>query len=1062
MSAKYINAGAGSGKTYRLTHELADLLTREDHPIKASRIILTTFTKVAAADFIRKAREVLIKEKKAPSMAAELDSALIGTVHSVCQHFVQKYWYRLNLTLPLNIITDEDKNLYVSRSAENIASDEDLKFFSDLAEKYELEADFWKEYLKTIIEMKYSFGVEDFVSSLVISCNDLKAVFTENSSGAETVLDSFLKKMTTSIKNWNTKRESKGQKPQFAKEEQEAKGLLAGGSLYKKAMKVYGWAVEGKTKDKGFWKENFAPNEYTDAIDSSERIFLSKSTGAELQYCVEKLFKLATDWEKEYTEFKGENRLLDYNDLEQKFLQILYGKDFEDIRQDIRKSYDVMMVDEFQDSNPVQIRIFRKLMELIDHVEFVGDKKQAIYGFRGTESSLVDAFIEEIPEQESLKKSYRSRPELVESSNDIFCGAFGVTKKEVFPDDPEKEYDGVSLKAEREEPAGMKEPLQLWLAPQRSSRSKKPDYSAVGKMIRDIVESKSWKVFRDKDKDGNIILEPIQYRDIALLFRNSSQIKEVVHAFREVGVPVAIQEKEFLNWAEVQLLFSLLRYIINPEDKCAKADILHLVGAETVEEVLANAAKKTTTSTEDSLFKKLLSIRDNIKYLSISEIVETVVLELDMYENTRKWGYSDTRSRNIGFIVSLALQYETQCMTMNTAATIPGFISFVSGFEAKGHPVDRTDTVKVLTYHSAKGLEWPMVIMDEMDSLTVDDQTIYKKDFSGVRPTRKNDKVLLHVFPTLLSRKPGKDFYSKAPDLPQPVMNRVNALKFFDEAKERKISEERRLLYVGFTRAKDYLVVLGTNDSSYSWPVLCGAGLFHQDHQYKSVELQSPIPELTDDTQSSIQPIVTWEVPEIKAKDEKYKNPSLLSEEKIRVSLTEVFRGEKMVQNIEKEESAECGTCVHRIFAAYRPDRDKKEMIQMADRIIEGSLLKDQLPSPESVIDSAVQFFGWLREKYGEGTPLHELPVIMKCEDGTILRGEVDLLWKLSDDRCVLVDFKSFHGSEDMAAIRAHANLHHYPDQLKAYKDTLDHGECKVCDTLIYYFVQGRVIRFEF
>ena len=73
----------------------------------------------------------------------------------------------------------------------------------------------------------------------------------------------------------------------------------------------------------------------------------------------------------------------------------------------------------------------------------------------------------------------------------------------------------------------------------------------------------------------------------------------------------------------------------------------------------------------------------------------------------------------------------------------------------------------------------------------------------------------------------------------------------------------------------------------------------------------------------------------------------------------------------------------------------------------------------------------------------------------------MDLVWELPGKKCVLVDYKSFHGSEDLGAIKAHASLHSYHEQLKDYKDTLVSGGYKVRDVLIYYFVQGRVIRFD-
>ena len=85
----YINAGAGSGKTYSLTERFADLIERGE--TTPSRVILTTFTERAAAEFRLKAREKLIERGLHPQVA-ELDSALIGTVHSIAMRYIMRYW----------------------------------------------------------------------------------------------------------------------------------------------------------------------------------------------------------------------------------------------------------------------------------------------------------------------------------------------------------------------------------------------------------------------------------------------------------------------------------------------------------------------------------------------------------------------------------------------------------------------------------------------------------------------------------------------------------------------------------------------------------------------------------------------------------------------------------------------------------------------------------------------------------------------------------------------------------------------------------------------------------
>ena len=307
-------------------------------------------------------------------------------------------------------------------------------------------------------------------------------------------------------------------------------------------------------------------------------------------------------------------------------------------------------------------------------------------------------------------------------------------------------------------------------------------------------------------------------------------------------------------------------------------------------------------------------------------------------------------------------------------------------------------------------------------------------------------------------------------------MARVENTAFFRYVTDRKIEEEKRLLYVGFTRAKDYLITLGNSKTTFSWPLLCGAGKlsnqkfeWHPQHQICFVDLTSIADESNNQTNDEPTILQTWKIPSASTGADKYISPSQSGHQSLNsVTLTEVFRGEKMLQNIQEEGSNEalCGTCIHHIFAAFDPDRDRKEMVEMAGRIIKGMGLTKEFPSPDSVIDSATQFFCWLRKQYGDGTPLHELPVVMRQEDGTIIRGDMDLVWDLPDGKCVLVDFKSYHTIEDFLDPKARGAYAGYAPQLKAYQETLEAANGqehrKVQDVLIYYFVQGRVIRFEF
>ena len=107
----YINAGAGSGKTFTLTRTLVDLILKGK--CRPSEVILTTFTELAASEFRQKAYDALVKAGRYDAVA-ELESATIGTVHSVALKYVQKYWYLLGLGSRMNVLSEEDKRIFIS------------------------------------------------------------------------------------------------------------------------------------------------------------------------------------------------------------------------------------------------------------------------------------------------------------------------------------------------------------------------------------------------------------------------------------------------------------------------------------------------------------------------------------------------------------------------------------------------------------------------------------------------------------------------------------------------------------------------------------------------------------------------------------------------------------------------------------------------------------------------------------------------------------------------------------------------------------------------------------
>ena len=97
MTKTFITAGAGSGKTYRITTDVAKMVNNENIKLKPDQVIMTTFTKAAAQELREKAKKELVN-LGLHDEAQQMEHALIGTVHSVANSFLTKYWYLLGIT----------------------------------------------------------------------------------------------------------------------------------------------------------------------------------------------------------------------------------------------------------------------------------------------------------------------------------------------------------------------------------------------------------------------------------------------------------------------------------------------------------------------------------------------------------------------------------------------------------------------------------------------------------------------------------------------------------------------------------------------------------------------------------------------------------------------------------------------------------------------------------------------------------------------------------------------------------------------------------------------------
>lgn len=1103
----YINAGAGSGKTYTLTRILAEKLAGDS--VLPSQVILTTFTELAATEFREKARQRVLEVGNLDA-AAQIDTAYIGTVHSVALRFIKKFWYLLDYGAEIQIISERDENFYMSQSLSRIVSERDAD--GDLKKKNELETFrrfrdyydvvnayghpdhlFWQRVLNDVVEKMEYYDVDDVIESINKSVETLKAVFkgAPISDNKRAELMGYLQKYYNYIMDSSTEAAQKQRlliEPLLAhsKNVHELVDPIA-----KIAKSPVGGVKSIESKCPGF-------NQF---ITDTKELSISASNLDVVIPFVKVIFTLAKEWRDDYVAYKKQNHIISYNDMERIFLQLITTE--EEVKNYVRDNFRLIMVDEFQDSNPIQLKIFNQLSELIapvdGHSYWVGDPKQAIYGFRGADTDLVNSVAKHFrfyddaqihPEEGPnnlgsgrLVESWRSRATLVELVNAVFQDKFQHTDEngQVVHDinplcitlEPHFKADNLSESA-----------LEHWDNEKKGNQTKvKAD--ALTWKVKELLNSKRLVHAGALDKDPT----PIRPKDVAILCRKNATTKDIVAAMRKYGIPVSESEDDIMQRIEVQLVVTLLFFTQDVSNKHVIADLMRLLWGKQPEEILRNRINyilgkddeaKATYDDSGRLIKDqwmedadevkdLIAQTNRLKHLSIPEMVKALIYECNLPALTVRWGDQHIRQQNLSTVLHLADDYDQMCLQMGLGTSISGFIYYLNSVEPDKERDNKSNTVKVFTYHGSKGLEWPVVVLNELHEDALDSSELIKKSFMRVREVVANDNATeqdpfakdyyLHLFPNIV--KAGN---SKPADC---LVDAIRELDIYRQLEEQKKGEEKRLLYVGMTRAKDYLITAGVGNN-FAWfqnvGIECSASSIPWGlpaFACPSVGISSPSEEEIPERDETY--IMVQKPSSRTAYATRYLSPSKI--ESFDGFSAHKEWGERGIDIDTRgwgKNYATIGTGVHDIFAAYHRGEQERNHAA-AINIIGGYGLSKQLSGHiDAVLRSAEWLYDILQKHYpqkGGDTVEREVPFQMTLDNGRTLRGEIDLIWHYTDDEgikhCILVDYKSFQGVD----FHAHTQTHYA--QLSAYAAALKSAGKDVTHTLVYYPVHGIIHELE-
>ena len=362
----YINAGAGSGKTHRLTETLTELIKAKK--VKPEQVILTTFTTKAANEFKEKAKAFLYDEGLYDA-AIQLDHAMIGTVHSVCQRMIGKYWFNLGLSPNMGVMAEEDTTYYISQSLAELPTEEELKVLHGFAKDFDLRVtegykiknaidyDFWQEHLKQVIGFATNYELEDFKQSEEESLNYIRN-FVKADSNCDFTYEELKAVVDEHEPFLRSKKQSAANDGRIEKLVQ-ARRTLSRPTLG--VLKNINSTI-GTPKGYGPLAEDFQ--------NRMAGLWTSKMVYRKQETYIRLLFDLAKRWKENFAQFKRDKNLLDYNDMEKYMSMLMQNKD---IAKEISQSYRYLFVDEFQDSSPIQVKIFDALSDLMEHSYWVGD-----------------------------------------------------------------------------------------------------------------------------------------------------------------------------------------------------------------------------------------------------------------------------------------------------------------------------------------------------------------------------------------------------------------------------------------------------------------------------------------------------------------------------------------------------------------------------------------------------------------------------------------------------------------------------------------------------------------
>lgn len=887
-----VAAAAGSGKTAVLVERIIKIITSEEKPIDIDRLLVVTFTNAAAAEMRERIGDAISKvlDKNPESKVLQrqltlLNKSNITTMHSFCLGIIRNNFHRIDLDPNFRIADGTEEILLKSETIDELfeekykeAEENNKSEFLNLVESYgggrndsklkDIVLDLYKFVMsgpwpeKWLYEQSEAFNTgEDFdfgntpwgkvlKESIKIELVGLKSLVNKaidmiaKSEGLEAYLNTFkedvkgIDNLIYSLKgSWNTM-QNEFKRHEFSKLKTLKRNAVYDEDVKKKVSDIRNKKV--KDKIKSIRDDFFALD--TESIKQNLNF---------LYPMMKELSSLVLDFNKLYSEKKRERGLLDFNDLEHLALSILTSKDENgeiapsETALELRKYFDEVLVDEYQDSNLVQEVIINMVSrKLTDNpnVFMVGDIKQSIYRFRQAVPGLFLEKYENYSREEGSKnrvitlyKNFRSRKEVIDGVNYIFKVLMSKSVGELEYTDEEALNLGADYKKAEDENSITGGPVELHIIDKSDANTEdneereaeeggseeeesldniQIEARVAAQKIKELMtlkDGKSFKVF-DKTLNG---YKSLEYRDIVILLRATKDYAPIfVEEFEREGIPVyADAGTGYFETIEIRTMMSLLQIIDNPLQDVPLIAVLRCpLFSFTAEElidirlidnkapfylVLKKFANEDLENSDISLVNKvkaflaeLETYRDKSLHMPIDELIWY------LFTSTGYYGYAGAMPGGVQRQANLRILFERARQFENTSYRgLFNFVNFINKLRTNSGDMgsakilgENENVVRIMSIHKSKGLEFPVVILSaggkNFNLRDLNKQILYHQDLGFGPEYVDAEKRIEH--------------------------STIVKLSLRKKMKLETLSEEMRILYVAFTRAKEKLIITGT------------------------------------------------------------------------------------------------------------------------------------------------------------------------------------------------------------------------------------------------------------